>query len=946
MNDLAWTVTALALLCCAALGWRTWRLQAALAAKQAQLDQVSENQGQLRKTESMLREMSDNLPGVVYEYLSLPDGGVVFNFISQHVQALWGIDREQVMQAPGILKTLVVPSQRERVTCYIAGAQRNAMPWSIEFQIQRADGSVRWIKGAAQPLKSFNPQMRQNNEPLTWSGYWVDITEAKTLEEAVADAKSQAEAASQAKSDFLANMSHEIRTPMNAILGMSHLLQLTPLDLKQGNYARKIQQACRHLLGILNDVLDVSKIESGKLQIEAIDMDLNAVLDNVNALVAEKAVAKGLALTFQVDPDVPTRLQGDPLRLGQVLVNLANNAVKFTERGHIDVRIQALAQSDHDIMLKLSVADTGIGLSAEQLEGLFQSFHQADVSVTRKYGGTGLGLAICKSLASLMGGEVGVDSVLGQGSVFWFTAKLLKNDGQDQAANAHANLRGKRLLVVDDNGPARLQLWKLLQSFSFEVKTSATGAEALNAIQVADLNGQPFDAVLLDWVMPGMTGIEVAQRIAELPLGKPPKRLFVTGHGREEVILAARNAGIDDVLVKPVNPSILFDTLVRLLNERVEVRPVNTLMTPDHDNPGLKPLRGQRVLLVEDNAMNQEVARDLLTAVGMSVDVAEHGGIALEKISANAYDVVLMDMQMPVMDGITATVAIRQLPGHEQLPIIAMTANVLATDKEKCFQAGMVDFIGKPIDPQVLWETLLKWVRPEAQAGETPLFSGRAAIAGAATSVSSLPWQLPGLDTRRGMLRVLGDRTRYERVLGMFIEEQHDAIDRARAGWQADQAHDAQRVIHTLKGSSDTIGATALREKVEQLERVLKTDHSGEGHAHQAQAEPPWALVEEPLKALISQLRAVLPASVEASTAAMDPVAVRAMLPTLMRLLKENDSEAFELFQAHQAELKQMYPDAFETMSSHVLNFDFAAALNAFELALKAARSGHNEEQH
>jgi CheY-like chemotaxis protein len=346
--------------------------------------------------------------------------------------------------------------------------------------------------------------------------------------------------------------------------------------------------------------------------------------------------------------------------------------------------------------------------------------------------------------------------------------------------------------------------------------------------------------------------------------------------------------------------------------------------------------------------MNQEVGKDLLVAVGMHVDIAEHGGVALEKIQHADYDLVLMDMQMPVMDGITATAAIRQLPGHETVPIIAMTANVLATDKDRCFEVGMVDFVAKPIDPQTLWHTLLKWVAPlNSVPGPHSVAAAPAPLGSWSEPHADLPWQIPGLDTRRGLLRVLGDRTRYEKVLGMFIDEQHDAVARTRRLWQLGDVHDAQRVIHTLKGSSGTIGATVLNEKVDLLESWVKnaSPFAGGGSPEDASMEAMFMAVEQPLQALIAQLCSTLPRPNWEAEPPVDQASLQAMVNQLKHLLKDNDSEAFELFQSHQAALKQACPAEFDAMSAHLLNFEFEAALKSLEQAMPGQIPGHNEEQ-
>ena len=586
-------------------------------------------------------------------------------------------------------------------------------------RVATVDDDVLWCRdGSALPVAYTATPIRKEGQVVGAVVSFRDIAERQAAEQAMREARDMAEAAARTKAEFLANMSHEIRTPMNAVIGMAHLALRTELDPRQRDYVEKIQASGQHLLGIINDVLDFSKIEAGKLEVETVDFELDKVLDNVAALIGDKASSKGLELLFDVDADLPRQLNGDPLRLGQVLINYANNAVKFTESGEIIVRVRARESLGEDLLVRFEVQDTGIGLTEEQRAKLFQSFQQADTSTTRQYGGTGLGLAIAKQLAELMGGDVGVDSEPGVGSTFWFTARLGSGGPSRRQHLPAPDLRERRVLVVDDNAQARQILSEMLAVMTFRVDEAASGEEAVEMTAAADGEGDGYELLFMDWMMPpGIDGIETAERVASLSLTRHPQVVIVTGHGREEVFRKAATAGIELTLVKPVNPSILFDAAVQALGGEPESTQDRGSSTADGQD--LAAVQGARVLLVEDNLLNQQVAQELLTDAGFVVDIAENGEVAIDRIQEQPYDAVLMDMQMPVMDGETATRHIREDVRFANLPILAMTANAMAGDRERCLEAGMNDHIAKPIDPEVLFAALRRWILETRKQVET-----------------------------------------------------------------------------------------------------------------------------------------------------------------------------------------------------------------------------------
>lgn len=756
-----------------------------------------------------------------------------------------------------------------------------------------------------------------------------------------AQARHKAEAATATKSAFLANMSHEIRTPMNAIIGMCHLALKTDMTPRQRDYLHKAQQSSQHLLAIINDILELSKVEAGKLELEIGEFSLERLLIKVADLLGDKAESKGLELLFDVAHDVPDALKGDALRLSQMLINYASNALKFTDTGEIDILVRLQEQTDQRVVLRFEVRDTGIGLTEDQIGNLFHSFQQADVSTTRKYGGTGLGLSITKVLAQQMGGDVGVTSVSGKGSTFWFTVNLELGSRNTRQLELQSDMRGRRVLVVDDVENTRQVLSEMLGWMRFVASTADTGEAALQEIGRADAAGQPYDVVLLDWHMPGMDGATTARRLRAMPLIHRPSLVALTHQCLEEVdaVTAAGNTvQIGATLSKPVAPSKLFDALMELLAGNL-----HRLGGANVENLGalvplaLQSVRGARILLAEDNALNQQVASELLRDAGFVVDIADDGRIACDMAqgaaaSTQPYDLILMDMQMPVMDGVQATRRIRANPLGATVPVVAMTANAMNSDKEKCLGAGMVDFVTKPIDPQELFRVLLRWIVPRQGLYQGPVETATPAPKALSGPAAVLPAFVEGLDQAAGLRRVMGKHHRYLAMLRGFADTQAD-VPQAIA--QALAEHDiptATRLAHTLKGLAGNVASAEVVRAADALEQSLRSRAGGEVRA---------CLLAGVTASLATQIdaiqRALPPDALPQSETDLEPhdtERVDALCQELMTLLGNDDGNAERLLTQHAALFRAAFSAHFVALQTAVNTFDSEQALTILQEAV------------
>ena len=765
------------------------------------------------------------------------------------------------------------------------------------------DGEIVWVHAAGKIVRG------EDGRILYMYGAYQDVTDQKLTERALKDARIEAEAATEAKGDFLANMSHEIRTPMNAIIGLSYLVLGTELNRKQHDYINKISSSANNLLGIINDILDFSKIEAGKMDMETIDFDLAETLDNFSSVVAVKAEEKGLELLIDLDPNTPMGLKGDPLRLNQILINLANNAVKFTSHGEIAICIEVVEQDQNNVTLRFAVKDTGIGMSEEQMSKLFQAFSQADGSTSRKFGGTGLGLSISKQLVEMMGGEIGVVSKLGKGSLFFFTAHFgVGLEPKQRGLRAlPEDLKDLRVLIVDDNPTSRTILARYLESFGFTTGEAASGEEGLNELEQADL---PYKLVLMDWKMPGLDGIETTKRIhTNQHIKEMPQILMVSAYGREELKEEAQDIGIGTFLVKPVNPSTLLDAILEAFGHgAIHEQTKTSIEAAEH-------VRGAHLLLVEDNEINQQVAEDLLIQEGITLVIADNGEIGVRMLKANpgAYDAILMDIQMPIMDGYTATREIRKDDRFKDLPIIAMTANAMAGDREKTKEAGMNDHIAKPIDVKELYDVLAKWIdipearRPQSSGSDTqPL-----------TDTVDIP-QLAGIDTEAGLKRVGGKVALYRKILHKFKNSQADAVDRIQTAFDSGDIETAEREAHTLKGLAGNIGAEDLQLSAASIEKQIKDKSpSLTGIEH---------LVVE-LSKILNSLKVLEVQQKTVATIQADPARVKELLDNLRAHLEDDDAGAAEVLEEILPYLGNKYSSQIKALANDIDDYNFEEAL-------------------
>ena len=783
----------------------------------------------------------------------------------------------------------------------------NSMAQQLETSFMERDRTNSELQGRIEELAKTRRAMLNMME---------DINEAKGV----------AESATKAKSDFLANMSHEIRTPMNAIIGLNHLLGKTNLDRKQKDYARKVQDSAHNLLGIINDILDFSKIEAGKLDIESVDFDLNRVIENISNMVNIKAQEKDLDLICNIKKSVPVRLIGDPLRLGQIILNLANNAVKFTEEGEIRIDAELHDIQDQEVKIKFSVTDTGIGLTEEQQGKLFQSFQQADTSTTRKYGGTGLGLTISKKLVEMMGGEIWIESVYGQGSTFNFFCLFKQSDKRTKKRTIPIDLRNLRTVVIDDS-PTVLEVLKdYLDDFTFESELFNNAEDGIKEIQNwSEDESNYVQLVLIDWNLPGMNGIEAAKMIKfDLNLPRIPKIIMISAHGREEIMKQASDLDLDGFLIKPVNHSLLFNTIMDSFGETFEGTGELEESTSESSST-IEEVRGAHILLVEDNEINSQVATELLESEGFKISVAENGKLALDQITNDTppgtFDIVLMDLQMPIMDGYEATKRIREDDRFMNLPIIAMTADAMSGVREKVIEAGMNDYVTKPIDLDQLYGALAKWIKlgPSSNKSDTTTDIKEEEV---------FP-DLPGIDITDGLKRVGGSKDFYRKLLLKFADSYHGFEKELRNLLSAGDIETATRNAHSLKGVAGNLGATELFKWAGDLEIVLKDNRVDSLDDNISKVSTTLSEVLESISKFENRTSNLTPSIVVKS---VDFSKLKKLTESLIILIEEDMSDAMDkLDELGELLMSTELEGEYQKIADYLDNFDVDAAKEKLE---------------
>ena len=791
-----------------------------------------------------------------------------------------------------------------------------------EVEMVDIDGNKHTIEFSEIGIKN------EHGEIVAIEGIGRDITDTRHLQRGLELAKDTAENANRAKSDFLANMSHEIRTPMNAILGMSYLALKTNLNDQQHDYVSKISSSAKGLLGIINDVLDFSKIEAGRLALEEVEFDLDHVLIKLTHLCADISEQKGLEFIIDCPETIPRFLVGDPLRLGQVLLNLASNAIKFTEQGEVLLSIELQQNTDTEVVLEFSIKDTGIGMSETTMNEIFNPFSQADASTTRRFGGTGLGLSISQRLVTMMNGAIQAESNLGTGSRFYFTTRFKRgSETLPQASYRSSVLKHLHILIVDDNQTTADVLTEQLANVSARVDCASSGQQAITMLERAahSKTNPSYDLVLMDWLMPGLSGLETTQQIrSSNRLYSQPNIIIMTAFGKEKVREQATHIALDGILTKPFSTSVLLDTLTNAQQKKVVSKQRREL---SHD---VTELSGATLLVVEDNTINQQVARELLESKGLNVVIADNGKKALEAIHARSFDAILLDLQMPVMDGYQTAREIRRYAQFDNLPIIAMTAHTMPDDKQRCLAAGMNEHISKPIDPNRLFDVLKNWLavpscidKPIALTNDLDL-----------QKTPKLPTDLPGINQLTGLNNLSNNSALYRKLLIEFHQDYREAGNNMRQLLEQQDDTTAMRLAHTLKSVSANLGAIDLLESITILESTLKNSQD---------YRQPITRFSSAIEIVMSGLERIKyetdTASCSSATNTIDISKIDSIIQEIIQRLSNHSFNTSDILPDLQNALSGHFQELFQALKVEIDAFRFDQAEKILERLESAVRS-------
>lgn len=867
---------------------------------------------ELRHSEAYLRVIMENAVDAI---ITINEHGNILSF-NHASEKIFGYSESEVINKN--VKILTSEPHKEMHDSYIENylhtGKKNIIDSSRNVDGMKKDGTLIPIRLGVSEIKFDGRSV--------FTALIHDLTEQNRTKQELIESREQAEIANRAKSEFLAVMSHEIRTPLNGVIGMSALALNTDLDPKQRNYIEKVHVSAESLLSIINDVLDFSKIEAGYLRLENIRFNLNDVLDKVTNLVGLKSQEIGLEFVFDISPAVPRVLIGDPTRLTQILVNLGSNAVKFTKIGEIQMRVSILNEENTHIKLKFEVIDTGIGIDIDKQKNLFNAFTQADSSVSRQYGGTGLGLTISKRLIELMGGEINLESELGQGSNFNFSIEFECNKGDSLPCHLlPEGIENMHAMIVDDNETVRSTMNDILLSFGFRVTLCTSGMAAIQKLEASNVQNIRYDLIFMDWKMPGLDGIAATEKIIKNKnFSKPRVILMVTAYSASDLTQSIKNIDINGILIKPVNPSTLLDCVLRTFGRKGFLPSINTPLLPDRDNDVLAKLRGSRILLVEDNEINQILAVELLNEAGIETTVANNGKEALDIIlKENEFHAVLMDVHMPEMDGYTATRMIRKHERFKKLPIIATTANALVGDREKCLESGMNDYLSKPLNIQKLFETLARFIYNKTIIIETPTKTK------IVNSKIDFP-KIENVDTKTGLFVCNNKASLYRRLLNKFIKNETFSTEFHSALLEQD-IETAVRLAHTLKSVAGNIGAQNVHVSAESLQNLVKNNASTQ--EIQLQTAQVTAELDIVIKAL-KQFFVTQPIEQSAKTDTIDFSQLKSQIQSLAQQLKNNETSARDMCEGLKIYLiDSQYESKFNEIQEYIDVYDFESALQA-----------------